>query len=30
MRARLYRHDDYGMLADLPFEEARVLAGCLF
>ncbi len=30
MRARLYRHDDYGLLGELPFEEVRVLAESLF
>jgi ATP-dependent DNA helicase RecQ len=30
MRARLYRHDAYGMLSDLPFGEVEVLAESLF
>ncbi len=30
MRARLYRFDEYGMLADLPFEEVEILAESLF
>ncbi|MEP2776657.1 MAG: ATP-dependent DNA helicase RecQ [Luteolibacter sp.] len=30
MRARLYRHDAYGLLADLPFREVEVLAESLF
>ena len=30
MRARLYRHDNYGLLADLPFDEVEVLAESLF
>lgn len=30
MRARLYRHDAYGMLADVPFVEVRVVAESLF
>lgn len=30
MRARLYRHDAYGMLSDLPFGEVEILAASLF
>lgn len=30
MRARLYRHDAYGMLADVPFREVEVLAESFF
>ncbi|MFD2255094.1 ATP-dependent DNA helicase RecQ [Luteolibacter algae] len=30
MRARLYRHDAYGLLADLPFREVEVVAESLF
>lgn len=30
MRARLYRHDAYGMLSDLPFAEVSVVAESLF
>ncbi len=30
MRARLYRHDAYGMLGDLPFREVEILAESLF
>lgn len=30
MRARLYRHDAYGLLADLPFREVEVLAESFF
>ena len=30
MRARLYRLDEYGMLADLPFEEVEIIAGSFF
>jgi ATP-dependent DNA helicase RecQ len=30
MRARLYRLDEYGMLADLPFREVEVVAGSFF
>lgn len=30
MRARLYRFDEYGMLADLPFREVEVVAGSFF
>ena len=30
MRARLYRHDQYGMLGDLPFREVEILAESLF
>ncbi len=30
MRARLYRKDKYGMLADLPFAEVRAVAGSFF
>jgi len=30
MRARLYRHDEYGMLSDLPFEEVMVVAESIF
>ncbi|MBC7981369.1 MAG: RecQ family ATP-dependent DNA helicase [Armatimonadetes bacterium] len=30
MRARLYRHDAYGLFADLPFAEVLALAGSLF
>ena len=30
MRARLYRHDGYGMLSDLPFGEVEVVAESLF
>lgn len=30
MRARLYRLDEYGMLADLPFEEVAILAESFF
>ena len=30
MRARLYRLDEYGMLADLPFEEVAAVAESFF
>jgi ATP-dependent DNA helicase RecQ len=30
MRARLYRHDAYGMFADMPFHEVEILAGSWF
>ena len=30
MRARLYRHDAYGMLSDLPFAEVMVVAESFF
>ena len=30
MRARLYRHDAYGLLSGLPFGEVEILAGSLF
>ena len=30
MRARLYRLDEYGMLADLPFREVEILAESFF
>ncbi len=30
MRARLYRHDGYGMLGDLPFREVEILAESFF
>jgi ATP-dependent DNA helicase RecQ len=30
MRARLYRLDEYGMLADLPFEDAETVASSFF
>jgi ATP-dependent DNA helicase RecQ len=30
MRARLYRHDGYGMLSDLPFGEVEVVAESFF
>ena len=30
MRARLYRLNEYGMLADLPFRDVEILAGSFF
>ena len=30
MRGRLYRHDAYGLLADLPFTEVEVVAESFF
>ena len=30
MRMRLYRHDGYGMLADLPFEHVKITAQSFF
>ena len=30
MRARLYRRDEYGMLADIPFREVEILTGSFF
>ena len=30
MRARLYRHDSYGLLSELPFEEVEIFSESLF